>query len=592
MNLTELRQDRSALLAELELAGARIRGNAINCPLHQDERASAGLYQSEDGSWRFKCHGCDFCGDVFDLRSRITNRPLAEVLVEAAGNGEKRSRKHRSNRNEQSNTRQTKVFPTLDALRAALPGQFVSEHPYVNPDTGKVEFWEFRLKVDSEKTCRLASPVENGFVMSMPEKPWILYQLNLIAESDEVVIVEGPHCADALSKYGIVTTTSVLGAGKSEHTHWGPVAGKRVTLWPDADAPGLRHMRQVQLILERLNPPAEISWVEPSLLDLKEGEDVVDVIEQLQKLGKTEEQIKNELQHIIAKAKPCRISEGLRTRLNETISGQRIAIDWPWQRLSKLSQSLLPETVTILCGDPGATKSFALLQALGFWFEQGIKTACLQLEENRTYHLHRVLAQLEGNGNLFDSEWVRDNPDQVKVAFERHKDFMDRFGKILWQRPDKQASLEFVAQWVRKRAEEGCRIIVVDPVSAVEPVDKVWIADSKFIMACKTGVETFGSSLILVLHPRKGAKGAVGLDDLAGGASYQRLSQTIIWLERHKKRKEVLVQTDVGRTQITINRTVHLCKTRNGPGHGLSLGFEFNGSTLLLSEQGLIVDQD
>ncbi len=37
-----------------------------------------------------------------------------------------------------------------------------------------------------------------------------------------------------------------------------------------------------------------------------------------------------------------------------------------------------------------------------------------------------------------------------------------------------------------------------------------------------------------------------------------------------------------------INRTVHLCKTRNGRGHGLCLGYMFHGESLQFEELGVI----
>ena len=53
------------------------------------------------------------------------------------------------------------------------------------------------------------------------------------------------------------------------------------------------------------------------------------------------------------------------------------------------------------------------------------------------------------------------------------------------------------------------------------------------------------ASLLLVTHAKKGSK-MVGLDDLAGGASYQRLAQCILWIERHKTPKTVTILADCG----------------------------------------------
>ena len=166
------------------------------------------------------------------------------------------------------------------------------------------------------------------------------------------------------------------------------------------------------------------------------------------------------------------------------------------------------------------------------------------------------------------------------------------FGKCLWEAPTQQPTLEEVAKWIEQRADEGNRVIVADPITAAQISDRVWVDDSKFVGACKSIVRRYAVSLILVTHPRKGAHGAVGLDDLAGGSSYQRLTQTILWVERHGEPVKKIVKVSAGRHEIEINRTVHLCKTRNSVGVGLRLGFIFDPASLLFSEQGIIAKKE
>ena len=66
-----IRRDRSALVAELETAGAKFRGNDCTCPFHNDKRPSASIYEKKS-VWRFQCHknGCGISGDVFDVMAR------------------------------------------------------------------------------------------------------------------------------------------------------------------------------------------------------------------------------------------------------------------------------------------------------------------------------------------------------------------------------------------------------------------------------------------------------------------------------------------------------------------------------------------
>ena len=110
--LNTIRNNRELLKQELEAAGAKFAaGGAVNCPFHDDKRPSAGIYQGKDSAFRFKCQAadCGFCGDIFDVRARATNRPLAEVLLEAIGQVENRPTKKYS-RQSQAADRQGKVY--------------------------------------------------------------------------------------------------------------------------------------------------------------------------------------------------------------------------------------------------------------------------------------------------------------------------------------------------------------------------------------------------------------------------------------------------------------------------------------------------
>jgi hypothetical protein len=228
--------------------------------------------------------------------------------------------------------------------------------------------------------------------------------------------------------------------------------------------------------------------------------------------------------------------------------------------------------------------------ALIHWMMRGISWACLALEEDRTYHLHRTLAILEGNVELLDPEWEKANPDLVRAAYDRHRTYLDRFGKRIWDAPVQTMTLDAVTEWIRDRARERCRVIVIDPITAAAATERVWVGDGKFVNAVKAIVRSHDTSLMLVTHPKKGVR-TVGLDDLAGGAAYQRLTQAILWLERHKHPKKVTVQGDCGRYETKINNTLHICKARNGRGHGLALGFTIDWPTLSFAEQGIIIKE-
>ena len=85
--------------------------------------------------------------------------------------------------------------------------------------------------------------------MRMPE-PRPLYNLPAIAASNDVVLVEGEKCADALMHLGITTTTAMGGASTAvDKTDWTPLTGKTVVVWPDHDEAGARY---ADVVIEKL----------------------------------------------------------------------------------------------------------------------------------------------------------------------------------------------------------------------------------------------------------------------------------------------------------------------------------------------------
>jgi hypothetical protein len=233
-----------------------------------------------------------------------------------------------------------------------------------------------------------------------------------------------------------------------------------------------------------------------------------------------------------------------------------------------------------------------ILEAAAFWHQQNIKTAVFELEEDRKYHLFRALSQRIEKAKLFDENWLRQHGDYVRKICLENEEFLNSFGKCIYQAPDEQMTLDQLADWTKLRASQGYRVIVIDPVTAARAEDKPWIADNEFLLKVKVAVRKYNSSLILVTHPKKGRKSAVGMDELAGGAAYARFAQTIFWLENHKDLKDVTVETPVGRCGCQINRTLRICKTRNGKGQGLNIGFNFLGHRLTFTEEGVIIPDE
>ena len=445
----------------------------------------------------------------------------------------------------------------------------------------------FRAMTESGKTFRQLSPNSTGFVFKAPPKPWPLYNRSRIQNADTVVVCEGEKCVHALHDYSVVATTSPCGAGKAQHADWTPLAGKNIILWPDNDEAGRKHMADVENLLQQVEPAPRISILEPTELDLDEKEDATDFIQQLEAAGHNKAEIQAELQEVLSKAKPRGVAARVAERIEGAISGKIRAIEFPWSFLSRCSKALLPGTVTLLCGSAGASKSFMLLQALAYWHDKEIKTGCLQLEEDRDFHLTRVLAQKSGLAGLTDPDWIRANEEQSRQAYADHQKFLDGFGSRMWAAPETEQTLEQLSRWILDRARTDCRIIAIDPITAAAQTIKPWIQDNSFLQQIKRTAGDYNCSIVLVTHPTKAFSGP-DLTQLAGGAAYGRFAQSILWLETHEP-KTSKVKRQCGTTDCQHNRTLRILKARNAKGTGFRLAFQFNSESLTLNELGVIV---
>ncbi len=569
-----IRRDRAALVREIEQAGAQFRGNACKCIFHEDRHPSGGVYCDEMGIWRFHCQAisCGFSGDIFDVQAKLRNTTPAEILKASKPTAAK----------------PPKVYATLDELKAAMPGPVEAVYQYTDPQTGTVDMIVVRYTVGSDKHFRQARPHAGGYIQQAPKKPWPLYNRGRVSKADTVVVVEGEGKVHALQGYGIVGTTSPCGALKGEHTDWTPLAGKNVVLWPDADEPGRKHMAQVEAILQSLEPSPRISLLEPADLDLHGKEDCVDYIKQLEVLHTDKAAIQSAIMEALGKARPRGVASGLNRLIEDTISGKRQAIQWPWSSIGGLTKALLQETVTVICGGVGASKSFMLLQSGAYWHRQGIKTAIYELEESRAFHLSRCLAQLSSCSDMTDPDFIRDNPEQARALFSEHEAFLDSFGACVYASPDTQPTLDQLAKWVQARAKAGCRIVAIDPVTAAAHTSRAsWEEDGAFLHTIKRCAVEYGCSIVLVTHPVKAVSFA-DVTQLSGGAAYSRFAQTILWLESHDD-KTSSVRTPCGTTDVEHNRTLHILKARNGKGQGAKLAYSFESESLTLKEIGIIL---
>jgi hypothetical protein len=150
-------------------------------------------------------------------------------------------------------------------------------HEYTDPH-GKPLHWRIRMKHpgNGDKWIRPMKLNGEGYTLGEPEyqngKP--LYRLHDLASrpADPVIVVEGEWCADALTKIGVLATTSGA-ADSAGKTDWQPLVGRSVTIWPDNDDAGRRYADAVRDALLALG--CSVRLVDAAALNLPHKGDAV-----------------------------------------------------------------------------------------------------------------------------------------------------------------------------------------------------------------------------------------------------------------------------------------------------------------------------
>ncbi len=270
--------------------------------------------------------------------------------------------------------------------------------------------------------------------------------------------------------------------------------------------------------------------------------------------------------------------EPLKDFLRDQITGKYALTAWPFPCLTEKSFSLLPGSITLLCGAAGGGKSWWLLMCLRYWVRNGVKAAVLMLECTKEWHLNRLLAHMCGNADMLDPMWARINPDLSLSLYEKHKAEIETISRALWC--ESHLTMAACAEWLEQRCAEGYRVIAIDPITLAAPGnEKVWDADRHFMARAGKAIESSGSSLCLTSHPRKmsgGQKPSNTMDDMAGGAAYSRAAASVLWLCGIETPESRMVIDSDGYTRESIpTKVIRVLKARNCAGQYAEICYRF-----------------
>lgn len=237
------------------------------CPAHNDHSPSLAVSVGDDGRALVHCFSRNCSESAICAAIGLTVKDLFQ------SNGSPKPTKA-----PQPAKTESPVFPTIAAYVASLGDRCGGHWTYVDASGNPVLFIVRINKSDGKEFMQLHS-VPGGVAFGGAKgKKLPLYRLPEIIDADTIYIFEGEKCADlAVTMLGYATATSWAGGANSVNkTDWSVLAGKVITIFPDADPPGMQAAQRIAGILTSLQPPASVKIV--ALPGLPEHGDIVDYV--------------------------------------------------------------------------------------------------------------------------------------------------------------------------------------------------------------------------------------------------------------------------------------------------------------------------
>jgi hypothetical protein len=291
------------------------------CPGHDGDGHNLGISEGKDGRALLHCfaHECPVeaiakpiglqLRDLFPAASALTlEKPRAAKANAIAAKSDAKTKP------------KSPPFPSLADVEAHLTGKFG------RPPTGS---WDYRALDGTmafrvyrsdfpkpaggdpnamSKEYRRVHPTGGGWRLGDPAGALPLYHLPDLAAADRVYVTEGEKCANLARDLGLVATTSAHGAQAAHKTDWSPLAGKMVIILPDVGEAGDDYVAAVEKQLAKLDPQVEVRVVRlPGLT--RDGDDIEQFIQSRKGQGRSDEQIRAEIEGIAATTLPSNLGQ-------------------------------------------------------------------------------------------------------------------------------------------------------------------------------------------------------------------------------------------------------------------------------------------
>lgn len=444
------------------LGGQRTKENEISthCPAHEDRTPSLSV-TDQGGKLLVKCFaGCE--------QSAVIEALKARTLWPTSGNG--------SDGNGIPQALKGKPRTGLWEYRdqnGSLLG-YVARFDGGIAKSGKAEkdFLPF-FKRDGGKWKAGAAPV-----------PRPLYGLHKLPGHNGLVIVcEGEKSADAAQILApdCACLTWPGGSGAAKKADWSLMMGRNVVIWPDADEPGLKAVRDVASACRKAGAASVRTMTIPA--GKNDGWDAADALAEGWDISEAE------------------FGEGPAGDVDLIQGGifsaaELLEMDLP--EIVWAIEGLLPMGLAILAGPPKMGKSWLIYAislaigrgglVLGHFHAQPARVLYLALEDSkkRLQGRLRSLIQLEPE--------LRDGLVQVDIQLD-------------WPRVD-EGGLEELEKYIQTNLARGLKLVVIDTLAKIGPKSKpkgmnAYEADSLILGRVKSLADRYGICILVVTHLTK-----------------------------------------------------------------------------------------
>lgn len=494
-------------------------GWECRCPAHDDRTPSLSINAGDDGRALVHCHaGCSaeaVCGaiglrvsDLFEpdpgrLGGRNGHASRARPSVTVTTIPRKPARNGGIG---DGDAPPTKTFPTAEGAVAELErqqGRYSATWTYTNAagdPVGLVVRWDKPPRKHIRPVSRKADGsgwIIGGMPTTRGGRP--LYGLPALLGTkpgDRIYVTEGEKAADAARSVGLVATTSPHGAKSASKADWSPLAGRDAVILPDRDKAGEKYAADVaRLALAAGAKSVRVVRLAELWADIPKGGDMADFVNHRLNGGGDAEAIPAEVEALAEKTKPTR---------PEPIDGAPVIVrmsdvrpqpvDWLWPGRFALGK------LTLIAGDPGLGKSFVTLDMAA------------RVSRGRGWPDARGVPTTPGGVVLLSAE--DSVADTIRPRLDAAGADLDRIVVLDAIRSGKSArtfdlSCDLPALEEAIRSVEGCRLVVIDPVTAyLGGVDSHKNADIRGLLAPLGAIaERHRVAVVAVTHLNKSQGG-------------------------------------------------------------------------------------